>query len=138
MSQKTPPPLSLAYIRALRDDRALTTSEKLTAIFMASHAGHDGTNAHPGHKLLGDETSTSERTSKRTVAALVEKGWLTQTSSGRGNSRFASVYELSQPQSATHGTLDEPTCQTERANVPNGARQSAISDSQSATGGPTN
>lgn len=132
------PPKALEYIRALRDDRTLTTTEKLAAVFMASHAGHDGANAHPGHKLLGEETSTSERTSKRTLASLVEKGWLTQTSSGRGNNRYASTYALSFPQSAMGGTLDEPTGQTEQAKVPNETSQGAISDSQGATGGPTN
>jgi len=137
MPQKTPQ--ALEYIRALRDDRTLTASEKLAAAIMASHAGHDGMNAHPGHKLLGEETATSERSSKRSVAALVEKGWLTQTSSGRGNSRYASVYALSLPQSATGGTLaPESTGQAEQAKVPNETGRDAISDSQSATGGPTN
>lgn len=91
------PPLALTYLRALRDDRTLTTTEKLFATMMASHAGHDGDNAHPGHKLLGEETSTSERTSERIVPKLVKKGWLIQTSSGRGNNRYAGVYRLAIP-----------------------------------------
>jgi hypothetical protein len=137
-SQKNPAPLALEYIRALRDDRTLTSAEKLYAAMIASHAGHNGTNAHPGHKLLGDETATSERTSKRTVGSLVEKGWLVQTSSGRGNNRHASVYALAIPQSATRGTLDEPTGRTEQAKEPNETGQRAISDSQRAIDGPTN
>jgi hypothetical protein len=123
----TETPLALAYIRAVRDDRTLSTTEKLTAMTMASHAGHDGMNAHPGQKLLGDETSTSERTARRVLDSLVTKGWLVQTSSGRGNSRYASSYRIAIPQPATDGLSDiAPTGQAEQANRPNETSQPAI------------
>ncbi|MGH3275471.1 MAG: helix-turn-helix domain-containing protein, partial [Streptosporangiaceae bacterium] len=104
MSSK--PPLALEYIRALRDDRTLTTTEKLAAVMLASHAGHDGTNAHPGIRLLAAEIGLKERQTKTLVTSLVDKSWLDQTSSGRGNNRYASVYRLSIPQGATDCTLD--------------------------------
>jgi Helix-turn-helix domain len=100
------PPLALEYIRAIRDDRTLTTSEKLAAMTMASHAGHDGMNAHPGIKLLAEEIGLKERQTKTVLGNLVKKHWLAQTSSGRGNNRYASVYRLSIPQSAVGCTLD--------------------------------
>jgi hypothetical protein len=106
-SQKSPPaPLALEYIRALRDDRRLTATEKLAAVFMVSHSGHDGTNAHPGHKLLAAELGLKERQTKTVVGNLTKHGWLVQVSSGRGNSRYASVYRIAIPQGATDCTLE--------------------------------
>jgi len=119
------PPLALEYIRAVCDDRTLTSTEKLFAMTMARHAGHDGTNAHPGQKLLGEETVTSERTARRTLDSLASKGWLVQTSSGRGNNHYASVYRLAIPQGEAECTPDEPTGQTEQANRPDETGQPA-------------
>ena len=96
-------PTVLEYIRAIRDDRELSTSEKLAAIIMASH---NETNAHPGMALLAAEIGLKERQTKTIVASLVHKGWLVLVKSGRGGyTKNASVYALSLPQGATDCTL---------------------------------
>lgn len=130
MSQKSPQsplaPLALEYIRALRDDRTLTSTEKLAAVFMASHAGHDGTNAHPGMELLAAELGLRERQTKTVVGNLTNHGWLIQVSSGRGNNRYASVYRIAIPQGATDCTLEASQGATDcTSKVQSTARQGA-------------
>jgi hypothetical protein len=126
-SQKNPQsPLALEYIRALRDDRTLTSTEKLAAVFMASHAGHDGANAHPGIELLAAELGLRERQTKTVVGNLANHGWLIQVSSGRGNNRYASVYRIAVPQGATDCTLEDSQGATDCTSiVQSTARQGA-------------
>jgi len=64
---------ALDYLRAIREDRSLSPSEKLVATIVASHAGPDGKDAHPGEKLLAAETGLSRRPSGSTCTACVKK-----------------------------------------------------------------
>jgi hypothetical protein len=90
---------------------------------MASHAGREGTNAHPGIKLLADELGLKERQTKTIVASLVRLGWLAQTSPGRGDRHFAAVH------SAADCTLDVdqvgPRCNPVKARVQSAACEGA-------------
>jgi len=122
-------PLALEYIRAIRDDRTLLPSEKLAAILMASHAGHDGTNAHPGIEMLAAELGLKERQTKTIVKSLTKKGWLALTAPGRGDRHLAAVYRMTIPQGAADCTLDpeqdEPRCNPLHAKVQPSAGQGA-------------
>lgn len=64
----------------------------LIAIF--NHSGADGTNSHPGLKLLMAETGYGRTAVSEALTALQERGWITQTRKGSGTSGKTSVYEL--------------------------------------------
>lgn len=88
----------LDYLSAIRDDRELSSSEKLIALMVMSHAGADGRNSHPGYRLLAEETGLDVKTIKRLAPKLVEKKWLILTYSGRGgNQAKANAYDLNIP-----------------------------------------
>lgn len=88
----------LEYLRAVRNNRELSTSEKLVALLVMSHAGPDGLEAHPGEKLLAAEAGMSEKTVRKYLRSLREKGWLLMIFSGRGgNHEKASVFHLAIP-----------------------------------------
>ena len=88
----------LDYLRAIRDSRDLSAAEKLVAAIVTSHAGPDGKDAHPGEKLLAAETGYTEKTVRKHLHSLREKGWLLMLFSGRGGSHGkASAYHLSIP-----------------------------------------
>lgn len=88
----------LDYLRAIRDGRELSSSEKMIALMVMSHAGADGRNSHPGYRLLAEETGLDVKTIKRLAPKLVEKKWLILTYSGRGgNQAKANAYDLNIP-----------------------------------------
>ena len=111
----------LTYLRAIRDDRELTTAEKMIALMIMSHAGADGRRSHPGTAKLAAETGLHRNTINPATKKLVEKKWLIQTYSGYGGARDkANEYDLNIPgedsmhtdcalgdsQSSSQGTMD--------------------------------
>jgi biotin operon repressor len=98
----------LDYLRAVRDSRDLTGSEKLVAMMQATHAGQDGRDAHPGEKLLAAETGFSEKTVRKHLHSLREKGWLQMLSSGRGGAHDrSSAFSLNIPTGNGYRLEDE-------------------------------
>lgn len=100
----------LDYLRAIRDDRELSSSERLVAIMIMSHAGPGGQRSHPGAKLLAAETGLSEKTVRAAAKKLEEKKWLVLTYSGKGGNRSkANEYALNIPTGNLTGLEDSPT-----------------------------
>lgn len=88
---------ALDYLRAIADDRELTSSERLIALMVMRHAGNDGRNSHPGAKLLAEETGLHVNTVRPALRKLEEKKWLVQIYCGRGGDHRASEYDLNIP-----------------------------------------
>ena len=91
-----------------------------------------GGNIFPGDENIAKAIRADVRTVKRLRKSLTAKGYLILVKSRRGNSRLASVYQLSAPtrQGDTDVTLDG-------AKVTNEAGQGDISRSQGDTRAPT-
>ena len=64
----------------------------LMSIF--DHSSADGTNSHPGLKLLMTETGYGKTAVSEALTALQARGWITQSSKGSGTSGQTSVYAL--------------------------------------------
>jgi hypothetical protein len=65
------------YIRAIRDDRSLSSNAKLVGLMIASHFNWvDDDPAFPSNRLLSEETSISERSVIRAKSELQAKGWI--------------------------------------------------------------
>jgi hypothetical protein len=107
------------YIRALRDDRTLSSSAKHLAQIIASH--HDFSSdrgAFPSVALLAEECSTSPATVHRAKQELIENGWL--ESKRRWND--SNLYDFAIPSANTalpvsdnmsHDTMSLPMSQYE-------------------------
>ena len=88
----------LDYLRAIRDARDLTSSERLVAVMVMSHAGPTGRKSHPGIPLLMFETGLSDKTIRRALKSLEAKKWLVLTYSGHGGDQAkANEYDLNIP-----------------------------------------
>lgn len=78
------------------NDNTLTSSEKLLLQALACWMDFDSLgNCRPGHAKLSTYTGLSTRHLSRTIASVIEKGWLVEVkrgSSGKGQRREASVY----------------------------------------------
>ena len=124
----------LDYLGAVRDSRDLSTSERLVALMIMSHAGSDGRASHAGTKKLAEETDLSERTIKSCTKSLAAKGWLALTYSGRGGrGDRANEYAIAIPK-CNHVTLTEAPAESQSATV---SSQSAIDDISKCNGCPT-
>lgn len=64
----------------------------LMSIF--DHSSADGTNSHPGIKLLIEETGYRKAAISQALTALQDRGWITQTRKGSGVSGHTSVFAL--------------------------------------------
>jgi hypothetical protein len=82
--------------RAMRG-RILEMREVAVAHTVAGYANRDGTNAHPGVARLVEDLISSDKTIRRSLAALVEGGWLTVSHRGRRKLKEADVYHLTVP-----------------------------------------
>lgn len=79
----------------------------LIAIF--NHSGADGTNSHPGLKVLMAETGYGKTAVSEALTALQERGWITQTRKGSGTSGKTSVYELIPDAPSSTAGANQPT-----------------------------
>lgn len=64
----------------------------LIAIF--NHSGADGSDSHPGLKLLMEETGYGKTAVSQALTSLQERGWIFQSLKGSGTSGRTSVYHL--------------------------------------------
>lgn len=89
------------YQQVLRNDWGLTPNERLVWLAVASYANSaDGKKAHPGVERLAADLSLNEKTVRRALTKLVERGllWTDAGKRGRGRGRcggaMATEYEL--------------------------------------------
>lgn len=88
----------LDYQKRLRG-AGLNPTEYMVLNMMLCYANADLTNARPGHMRLAEDTGLDERTVRRVVARLTEKGYLVLSLQG-GNligRGMANVYMLTLP-----------------------------------------
>lgn len=76
------------------DGHKFTGAEFRVLIALFNHSGADGTDSHPGIKLLADETGYRKAAISQALTALQERGWITQTRKGSGISGHTSVFAL--------------------------------------------
>lgn len=87
------------FQRAVRDDRELFTEhEAIAALMLASHAGSDGLNAHPGTELLALEMKTGESTAYRALCGLRDKNVIQRTAKGNKRLGLSDTYRLMPPE----------------------------------------
>lgn len=65
----------------------LTPLTKLVALSMANHAGPDGEHIRPSIHRVAEQTCVSEKTVKRAIADLIERGMLVLVDSSNGRGR---------------------------------------------------
>jgi hypothetical protein len=85
------------FQRAVRDDRTLTEHEGWAAFILASHAGTDGLNAHPGTELLAQEMKCGNSTADKALRGLRDKGIIRRTAKGNKRLGLSDVYRLIPP-----------------------------------------
>lgn len=76
---------------------------KLMGLTLAVYANRDGTNAHPGvAHLMADCSILSDKTVRKHLADLAQRGWITRTfhGSNAGRQALADVYSLTSPMPA--------------------------------------
>lgn len=92
-----------AYHKSLRG-ADLTDGEYRVLATLWDYASPDGTNAHPGNKVLAADCKMSPSKVERALVSLRAKDWIYQDmpgrSRGRGGGGFAAVYRLTAPESA--------------------------------------
>lgn len=64
---------------------------------LAEHGNKDGTRCYPGIALLAEENSTTEKTVKKTMAWLIEHGWVRLAERGVRKLGKSNVYHLTMP-----------------------------------------
>lgn len=108
VSPQWQPPTGLSdpYMRRLPSRRAdwcranrgrLDTREQAVAFRLSDYGNPDGSRCHPGIARLAEACRMSDKTVRRSLAALVDGGWIELTA--RGNSRIghSDVYQLTLP-----------------------------------------
>ena len=65
----------------------LTGLTKLVALSLANHAGPDGEHIRPSIQRVAEQTCASEKTVKRAIADLIERGMLALVDSSNGRGR---------------------------------------------------
>jgi hypothetical protein len=88
---------TFSYMRALRDDRTLTTVEYAVAISISLRAGTDGLNAHPGIELLSQEAKCSTAAVKRALKSLRDMNVIRLTHLGNKRQGLADTYKCVLP-----------------------------------------
>ncbi len=76
------------------DGHKFTGAEFRVLIALFNHSNADGTNAHPGLKLLAEETVYRKSGVSEAITSLKARGWIRETSRGSGYTGNASVFEL--------------------------------------------
>tara|TARA_R110000824_G_scaffold87114_2_gene215015 strand:+ start:780 stop:1241 length:462 start_codon:yes stop_codon:yes gene_type:complete len=90
--------------------QGLTAMQKMVLLALAQFAGKTGANAMPAQATLATMCSTSDRTVRRCLTVLVEKGHITPTGKGRkGTTRFQINTEIRPPAMSTQGGHRSPT-----------------------------
>lgn len=93
-AQRSRPRLSkLTWLKRTNcHDFTPTEFRVLVAVF--NHTDADGRKAHPGLKLLAQETGAAQSTVSEALSGLKRKGWIRETGRGSGRTRRASEFEL--------------------------------------------
>jgi hypothetical protein len=90
--------------------QGLTAMQKMVLLALAQFAGKTGANAMPAQATLATMCCTSDRTVRRCLTVLVEKGHITPTGKGRkGTTRFQINTEIRPPAMSTQGGHRSPT-----------------------------
>lgn len=76
------------------DGHKFTGAEFRVLIALFNHTSADGTNAHPGLKLLAEETGYRKSGVSEAITSLKARGWIRETRKGSGFTGNASVFAL--------------------------------------------
>jgi len=90
------------------DGHKFTGAEFRVLVSLFNHSSADGTNAHPGIALLTEETGYKKAAISQALTSLMERGWITQTRKGSGNSGQTSVYALVPDAPSWSTGVDQP------------------------------
>ena len=92
--------------------QGLTAMQKMVLLALAQVAGKPGAPAMPAQGTLAPMGCPSDRTGRRCLPVLVEKGHITPTGKGRkGTVRFQINAEIRPPAMSTQGGHRSPTIQ---------------------------
>jgi hypothetical protein len=106
------------YIRAIRDNRTLSSSAKHLAQIIASH--HDFSSdrgAFPSVALLAEECGTSPATVHRAKQELIENGWLESKRRWNDSNLYDFTIPMSQYESTNVSNCDIQMSQIEELNT---------------------
>jgi hypothetical protein len=99
------------------DGHKFTGAEFRVLIAIFNHSGADGSNSHPGIKLLMEETGYRRAAISEALTALQERGWITQTRKGSGVSGHTSIYALVPDAPRRSAVADQPETGSRSAGV---------------------
>ena len=129
-AQRSRPRLSKLTWLKRTNGHDFTPTEFRVLVAVFNHTDADGRKAHPGLKLLAQETGAAASTASEALSALKRKGWIRETGRGSGRTRRASEFELvpdapsntSQRQEVQNfpasGSCDAPTSRQNPSKVP--------------------
>lgn len=86
MSSQHDRPLYFAYMNHIRDDRELRWCTKSVLLLLASYMGAKTLRAWPSQRTMADAAGVDERTIRRRIKELLEKGWIRLDESYQGKS----------------------------------------------------
>lgn len=86
--------MSVKVMGLIWDHFPLGGGERLTALCLADHAGHEGENIFPAVATVARKTMQSERTVQRHIAQMKASGWLVEVERATGVPGMATRYRI--------------------------------------------
>jgi hypothetical protein len=97
--------------KRMLDDTTLTTTDRLVGAALWDHASRGDARAHPGIKHLATRLGISERTVRRSLVNLRNRGWIIEIARGSvtEHRKWATVYGLEWPKDHRPPVATGPT-----------------------------